>query len=611
MKYSVATTVLALGGLACEGDVTKPPTLASADVTFDLRAALESAAPGDPVPTRAVLFWEHGGDTTAAEPVELTDGLGRFSVTVPKGKVQFWAGAESRAGTALFWTQNSVSEDVRSDGFEVPLPLASILPEPNVSPLNRPEGSPVGIFELSPRSVVDLHVRNDRNPADVLAARAAGRSVDLSWEMIPEGAVKISPAPFTVRTLAPGETVPVDIRGVAASGVAVSAKVTFRFWFGAASDSLSSEVVLLLGPDIDIEKSTNGADADRFAITIPTGAPVNWRYVVKNSGYVDLTNIRVTDAVLTGGPQVQLNCPFTTTDRLAPGDSFVCTASDTASAGPYANEGGVTAQSIFGTQVSDADTSRYLGLGTPGGTSPLEVNVTTNGYDADVAPGPDIKVGDPVTWAYAVTIVGSDTVRNVTISDSRIDLSGVCPLIPELLPADTVTCSAHGIAVAEQYSNEARATGTTTTGCCTIMDVDSSHYFGQGPVVPSDPDSAALRIEKSTRGVNDTIWDDADDTPGVVVQFEDSIFWQYVVTNVGTVSLANVAVTDSDTTLQVQCPPPPISLAPGASVTCTASDFARKEGQYKNIGTATGTDPDGNQVTAADPSHYFARKIGG
>ena len=52
-------------------------------------------------------------------------------------------------------------------------------------------------------------------------------------------------------------------------------------------------------PAIDIEKATNGQDAD-----LPTGPfillgdPVTWTYVVTNTGNVDLVNIVVTDDVL-------------------------------------------------------------------------------------------------------------------------------------------------------------------------------------------------------------------------------------------------------------------------------------------------------------------------
>ena len=57
-----------------------------------------------------------------------------------------------------------------------------------------------------------------------------------------------------------------------------------------------------------------------------------------------------------------------------------------------------------------------------------------------------------------------------------------------------------------------------------------------------------------------------------------------------------------DQGVAVSCPT--TTVAPGASVTCTGSGAATS-GQYMNVGTATGTPPGGDPVTASDPSHYF------
>ena len=49
-------------------------------------------------------------------------------------------------------------------------------------------------------------------------------------------------------------------------------------------------------PDIDIEKATNGEDADTpTGPQIPVGGDVTWTYVVTNTGNVDLTNVTVVD----------------------------------------------------------------------------------------------------------------------------------------------------------------------------------------------------------------------------------------------------------------------------------------------------------------------------
>ena len=72
---------------------------------------------------------------------------------------------------------------------------------------------------------------------------------------------------------------------------------------------------------IDIEKSTNGADADNPpGPFIPVGNAVTWTYVVRNTGNATITGATVTDDVL--GP---ITCPAAI-DPLVVGESVTCTA---------------------------------------------------------------------------------------------------------------------------------------------------------------------------------------------------------------------------------------------------------------------------------------------
>jgi hypothetical protein len=107
-------------------------------------------------------------------------------------------------------------------------------------------------------------------------------------------------------------------------------------------------------PDIDIEKYTNGSDADvPMGPILFVGQTVNWEYEVTNTGNVTLTNINVTDS-----EGVTVDCPK---DTLTPGESMTCTASGTVVAGQYMNIGTVTAS--YGGQVySDEDYSHYYGI---------------------------------------------------------------------------------------------------------------------------------------------------------------------------------------------------------------------------------------------------------
>lgn len=104
----------------------------------------------------------------------------------------------------------------------------------------------------------------------------------------------------------------------------------------------------------------------------------------------------------------------------------------------------------------------------------------------------------------------------------------------------------------------------------------------------------AVSLETLTNG------EDADNPTGPTVPVGAPVTWHYVVNNTGTVNLTGIAVTDSRG-VSVTCPG--TSLAPDASMTCTASGVAAA-GQYSTIGSVSATGS-GTTVTASDRSHYY------
>ncbi len=107
-------------------------------------------------------------------------------------------------------------------------------------------------------------------------------------------------------------------------------------------------------PDVQIEKLTNGLDADTpKGPDIQVGAAVQWSYVVTNTGDVQLTDVAVTDS-----RGVTVTCPKT---RLPAGESMTCTASGTAAPGQYSNLGTVTAKAADSPDLTASDPSHYYG----------------------------------------------------------------------------------------------------------------------------------------------------------------------------------------------------------------------------------------------------------
>lgn len=334
------------------------------------------------------------------------------------------------------------------------------------------------------------------------------------------------------------------------------------------TDSDPSHYIGKLG-GIDIEKATNGQDADTpTGPMIAVGGAVNWTYVVKNTGDLALDSVVVTD-----DKGVTVTCPKTT---LAAAEEMTCTASGTATAGQYANLGSVSAKDTEQRDHGDSDPSHYFGV-----AASIDIEKATNGQDADTATGPMIRLGDAVNWTYVVKNTGNVLLTSVSVTDDKVSVSN-CPKTT-LAAGESMTCSASGVAQAGQYENTASTNGTSPVGV--VNDTDLSHYFGV---------DANIDIEKATNG------EDADTAPGPTIALGGAVNWTYVVTNNSNVTLTSVTVVD-DKVGAISCPK--TELAAGESMTCSASGTAQA-GQYENTARVSGSSPVGT-IIDEDMSHYY------
>lgn len=235
-----------------------------------------------------------------------------------------------------------------------------------------------------------------------------------------------------------------------------------------------------VGPSVAIKKYTNDEDADTApGPEIALGKTVQWRYVVTNDGSVDLTTVTVVD-----DRGVTVACPSTGT--LAVGAALTCSGTGVVrDIGQYRNVGTVTAlwtRAGSSGRVTASDPSHYLGV------SPVQVTKFTNGEDADFAPGPSILVGDPVSWEYRVTNIGTVTLTGIAVVD---DMGVVvrCAGQTTLAAGASMTCTGSGVATLGQYRNLGTVTATWTLGSVVraVTDANASHYVGvtslEGPKV--------------------------------------------------------------------------------------------------------------------------------
>ena len=127
------------------------------------------------------------------------------------------------------------------------------------------------------------------------------------------------------------------------------------------------QLVLRCQPSIAIDKVTVDGATSGDGLTILTGEAISWRYTVRNTGNVTLSNVTVSD-----NQGVDVDCDGGTntgTDHvvasLAVGASVICTATGMAMPGAYANIGsarGTFTDSAGHTRTPEAsDSSSYFG----------------------------------------------------------------------------------------------------------------------------------------------------------------------------------------------------------------------------------------------------------
>jgi hypothetical protein len=439
---------------------------------------------------------------------------------------------------------------------------------------NAPTGPAIALGKL----VNGLHA--DSPPGLVLPVGTA-----ITWEYIVQNTgnarleqVKVTDSPAVSITcpkdvLEPGETMSCTASGVAvgclymnlatATGVAPTGESViaqdFVYYFGATGAALAL-VTRVEGQDANTPPGPN----------LPLGATVHLTYEVTNIGKAPLTEVAVSDD--TG---MAVHCPATT---LAVGETMVCTGTEPATGGAHVHQGRAQATPPCGAALVAKDVA-YYNVPAPS----IRLKKLVNGEDADLPPGPPFQVGGSLLWTYLVTNTGDVPLTQIAVVDDR----GVAVTCPKsvLQPAESMTCTGSGTVQAGAYKNVGTATGQPPQGPA-VTASDPCHYTGY---------AAGLTLKKSVNG------EDANTPPGPMVPEGSALSWTYLVTNTGTIALAQVAVVD-DHGVEINCPK--TTLQPAESMTCTGKGVA-VAGQYANLGTAAGLPPNGVPVTATDPCHYY------
>ncbi|MFF4580174.1 hypothetical protein [Streptomyces sp. NPDC001389] len=298
------------------------------------------------------------------------------------------------------------------------------------------------------------------------------------------------------------------------------------------------------------------------------GQTINYTYTVTNNGVATLSGLTVTDA--TAGVNVS-GCG---TNQLAPGQSTTCQATYTTTAadvtaGHVDDQGTATATSPDGATATA--TSNQV-------TVPLSaLTVTKAAGQAQFT-----AAGQVLTYTYTVTNTGTTSLSGLAVVDNGPGTPTVTCPVTALAPGDSTTCT---------------ATYTTTAA-----DVKAGKVVNAATATTTGPGNTTITTNSNTvtvpfvgltvvKAVEETAYSAAG----------QSLHYTFTVTNTGNQPISNLTVTDNGPgTPAVTCPV--TTLAPGASTICTATYTTTaadvKAGKITDNATATGTTPDGTQVTA-------------
>ncbi|MBM7518723.1 DUF7507 domain-containing protein [Nocardioides nitrophenolicus] len=429
------------------------------------------------------------------------------------------------------------------------------------------------------------------------AGNTTMRDVDVTETQF-TGAGRLSDIDCPTSTLAPGQqmtctaTYVVQQADVDAGRVYNAANAWGRDPQGGEYGSGPAEAAVPQDPDprLHLVKS-----ADRDEITA-AGQTITYTFALTNSGNVTIADWHVDEVAFSGsGTMSPLTCR-TTTDppadpgpRLAPGATVLCTAT-------------------YETTQADVDAGgRLTNAAVAGGTAPGGADVASNRDAAAVpvvsdpslamvksADTTELVANETITYSFAVTNTGNVTVGDLAVRDTSFSGSGElsaisCP-VTTLAPRAQTTCTA--TYTVTQADVDAGTLDNTATAAGTPPGADA-------PVV-SPPSSVSLPADQAP-----AVALDKSVSPTQDVAAGTELTYSFAVTNTGNVTLREVTIAEGDfsgsgTLSAISCPTEPV--APGASVTCTATYTVTQAdvdaGSLTNTATAGATPPHGEPVAS-------------
>jgi uncharacterized repeat protein (TIGR01451 family) len=255
---------------------------------------------------------------------------------------------------------------------------------------------------------------------------------------------------------------------------------------GVESNEATQTVTADQTPAISVAKDASAdnstfvpADTVATALNVPTGSTVYYRFTVTNTGNVTLTNVSLTDNLLTFSASECTNFPVAS---LAPGASATCTISRTAASGLMTNT--ATARGNFNATDYTATNAANVFGQSPAISLTKTVNPTT--YSA---------LGQVITYTYVVRNTGNVTLTGpFSITDDKLGTFN-CGSAIIYAPNATATCT---------HAYTVQASDLNASFTASITNHATAHITFNGSTVTSNPAQATVSQIRPTAKITPT-----------------------------------------------------------------------------------------------------------
>ncbi|ORM05986.1 DUF7507 domain-containing protein [Prescottella equi] len=338
--------------------------------------------------------------------------------------------------------------------------------------------------------------------------------------------------------------------------------------------------------------------APNTAADLTVGNTITYSFKMTNTGDVTLKDVKPVEKDFSGKAKMSdFSCPEGA-KSLAAKASVTCTATyvlqqEDIDRGTVDNTAIATGTDPGGKAVNSAESKVPLkgGPATPG----ISIVKSASPKDAE-----SYKLGQTIKYSFKITNTGDVTLRNVGVNEGAFTgagpLSAVeCPDTAKALgPKASVTCTAEYTLTQKDIDNGRIENTATATG--TPPGTDTPIVSPPGKEIVEGNPARSLSLVK-------------DASPSTTADYKvgQEISYTFLIKNTGDVTLTDVHPNEtkfsgSGDMSTFDCPAGAASLAPGASVTCTAKYTLTQAdidaGKLENTATATGTPPSGEPVTS-------------